>query len=77
MILDYCIYKSKQYQAWNPCYDVIAKHCHKTTQHDHSTKSSEEAISIHNYYVKKFGSHDWYRHLAATLCRGLLERCKL
>tara|TARA_B100001564_G_C20653331_1_gene677939 strand:+ start:1 stop:789 length:789 start_codon:yes stop_codon:yes gene_type:complete len=66
VILDYCIYKSKQYQAWNLCNDIIIKHCHQTTEHDHNTKSKDEAIAIHNYYCKKFGSYNWYRHLAVT-----------
>ena len=66
VLLDYCIYKSKQYRAWNLCNDIIIKHCHKTTEHDHNTKSTDEAISIHDYYCEKFGSHNWYRHLAVT-----------
>ena len=66
VILDYCIYKSKQYQAWNPCNDIIIKHCHKTTERCSDITSKEEAIVIHTYYVEKFGSHDWYRHLSAT-----------
>ena len=66
VVLDYCIYKSKQYRAWNLCNDIIIKHCHQTTEHDHNTKSTDEAIAIHDYYCEKFGTHNWYSHLVVT-----------
>lgn len=66
VVLNYYIYESEQYSAWNPCGDIIIKHCHKTTEHDHTTKSKKEAIDTHNYYVKKFNKYDWYKHLSIT-----------
>tara|TARA_E500000331_G_scaffold243039_1_gene233442 strand:+ start:1376 stop:3070 length:1695 start_codon:yes stop_codon:yes gene_type:complete len=66
VILNYYIAKSRQYCAWNVCNDVIIKHCHQTTKHDHNTKSIEEAEAVHLAYVKKFQKHDWYKHLAIT-----------
>ncbi len=66
IILNYYIYKSRQYNAWNLCNDIVIKHHHKTTEHDHNTKSKEEAFDIHFSYVKKFNKHDWYKHLAIS-----------
>ena len=65
-VLDNCIYHSKKYKAWNLCNDVVIKHCHQTTEHDHNTKNEEETAAIHNYYAQKFKSYDWYHHLAVT-----------
>jgi len=65
-VLDYCIYKSHQYKAWNLCNDIVVKHCHKTTEHDHNTKSEKEANAMHSMYCKKFKSQSWYKHLVAT-----------
>ena len=66
VVLSYCIYMSKQYSAWNLCNDIVIQHFHKTTDHDHDTKSRSETQQKQSYYCQRFNNEHFNRNLVPT-----------
>jgi len=65
-VLNYLIYKSKQYVAWNLCHDIHIQHCHETTERTHESVSRQKNMEQWRYFAYKFNDSDFDRHLAAT-----------
>lgn len=67
-VLTYLLYKSKEYDCWNPCYSIKIQHMHNTTPHDSKTRTKDKTESdrLTYYYCNRFQDDEFIRLICPT-----------